>query len=495
MKLGRDFATAIGTSIWSMAVALATVPLFIHYLGVEAYGLIGFSTAVQSILVLLDLGLSQTVSREIARASVSDRLAGARDLLRSLAWIYWVVAALIGGALVLLAPVLAVNWLNLGRLSPEVASSALLLMGIQIALRWPSGLYIGALMGARRLVLASIIGAIYFTIAYVGALGVLAWWSPTIKSFFVWQALAGLGYTLALQHAAWRSIGGARGARFNLLELRQIWRFSAGMTGVALASIFITQLDKVILSKIISLEAFGRYMLAVLVTSSLYRLTTPLLNTIYPRFSVLIAEENEDKLRLVYRVVSNVFAMFWIPTIMMIAVCARPLLFLWTGVADIADRAAPLLALLVLGTGLHGLTLFPYSLQLAYGRARLALQMHGVLIAVQLPILLVLAIGLGAFGAALAWLILYIVYVLVALVMTHRVMLVGVGRQWLLSDLGRPFAATVPFGAAGVAIMPLLSYSPLLQVAAGAGLALLALLTSLVLCPHTLADVRLALAD
>lgn len=495
MKLGRDLAAGIGASFWSMAVALAAVPVFIAYLGVEAYGLIGFSTALQSFLMLLDLGLAPTISREVARASVSGRMAEVRNLIRSMAWIYWAVAAVIAAALVALAPFVARDWLNPGVLSPATLSSALTLMGLQIAFRWPSGLYLSALMGAHRLVLASAVSAAYFTVANLGAIVVLAFWEASIEAFFLWQAIAGLGYTFALQRTAWNAVGGSQSARLDKKELKRIWRFSAKMSGVALVSIVITQLDKIILSKVISLESFGHYMLAVLAVSILYRVTTPLFNTIYPRFSALIANHREAELGEVYRITSNLFAIFWFPGIMMMAVCSHPLLLLWTGDAAIASRAAPLLTLLALGTGLHGTMFFPYALQLAYGETRLTLNIHLLLLAVQLPLIVVLALRYGVRGGAVAWLILYVVYVTVATPMTHRRLLPGLGRKWLFTDLGRPFLATVPFGVAGILTLPWLTYSPIRQVIAGAGLLLLAMLTSFLLSPHKPAQIKAVLAS
>ena len=45
------------------------VPLYIKYLGIESYGLIGLSVSLSALLRLADLGLSSTLSREFARCS------------------------------------------------------------------------------------------------------------------------------------------------------------------------------------------------------------------------------------------------------------------------------------------------------------------------------------------------------------------------------------------------------------------------------------------
>lgn len=42
MTLGRNLIAGLVNSVWSALVGLAVVPFYLDYLGVEAYGLIGF---------------------------------------------------------------------------------------------------------------------------------------------------------------------------------------------------------------------------------------------------------------------------------------------------------------------------------------------------------------------------------------------------------------------------------------------------------------------
>jgi len=48
---------------WNALMNLAFVPLYVEYLGTEAYGVIGISAVVGTFLSLLDLGLSPMLSR------------------------------------------------------------------------------------------------------------------------------------------------------------------------------------------------------------------------------------------------------------------------------------------------------------------------------------------------------------------------------------------------------------------------------------------------
>ena len=60
------------------------VPVYIHYLGIESYGLIGLFALLQAWLTLLDMGMTPTLSREMARfTGGSSDGQSLRDLLRS----------------------------------------------------------------------------------------------------------------------------------------------------------------------------------------------------------------------------------------------------------------------------------------------------------------------------------------------------------------------------------------------------------------------------
>ena len=49
------------------------------------------------------------------------------------------------------------------------------------------------------------------TLGNVGAVGVLAFVSPTIQAFFIWQAGVGLVYAGTIRWAAWRTVGRSEG--------------------------------------------------------------------------------------------------------------------------------------------------------------------------------------------------------------------------------------------------------------------------------------------
>ncbi len=484
MKLGHNLLAGLANSIWSALVGLAVVPFYLKYLGIEAYGLIGFFATTQAVLSLLDLGMAPTINREVARCSASGSLQEAGKLLHTLAVVYWSMAAMIALLVVLLAPWIAEYWLQSKHVSQQTISHAIMLMGLVVACRWPIGLYQGALNGAQRLTVSSGINMVMATVGSLGTVAVLAFVSPTIEAFFIWQACVGLVYAITMRLAAWRVIGRMRGTRFEVNELKTIWRFSVGMSGVAVSGIVLMQLDKVLLSKILSLEDFGRYALAGVVASGLYILLTPTFNVIYPRLSALIVTNETEKLINLYRSGTRLLLAALFPIASAAAVFAEEILLLWTGNPSLASSTAPVVSLFLIGTALNGAMHFPYALQLAYGMTRLPLMINAILVVVMIPTTILLAFKYGAVGGAAAWAILNSIYLLIGTWLTHRLLLKGIGLTWLLFDVGMPLVISMLIVGGIGHIAREWGFSSYVELLIGSGLAFCTFLTIVILSPN-----------
>jgi O-antigen/teichoic acid export membrane protein len=482
VTLSRNLIAGLSSSIWSAIVGLAVVPFYLEYLGIEAYGLIGFFVTAQSLFQLLDMGMAPTINREVARCSAAGRIQDAGKLLHSLAVIYWGIALLIAILILSLAPLVSEYWIQSKRLSPDTISHAIILMGLVIACRWPIGLYQGALIGAQRLAISSIINMVMVTVGSVGAVCVLEFISPTIEGFFIWQAFLGLAYALIMKFAAWKIIGKNSRNHFDIKELQGAWYFAAGMTGISLTAAVLTQMDKIILSKMLSLEQFGVYTLASVVVSGLYVMVTPVFSVIFPRFSALVAANETHRLIDLYRLGTRSLMAVLFPVAMILIVFGEIIVQQWTGSLEMATSTAPIIAVLALGSALHGAMYFPYALQLAYGMTQIPLTINIGLVAVFIPLIVSFVFSYGLIGGAMAWLVLQIIYLLIGTWLTHRLILRGIGAVWLLHDIGIPLIITTLVGVCGFYIAHAIDISSVIKLVSGCMLAFIAATLSLVTC-------------
>lgn len=485
----------LSSSIWTALVGLAVVPFYLKYLGIDAYGLIGFFMTTQAVLSLLDMGMAPTINREVARCAGAGNIQEAGTLLHSLAIIYWSMAFVIALLVVALAPLIAEFWLQSNRLSPQTISHAVMLMGIVVACRWPVGLYQGALIGAQRLTVSSGISILMVTISSLGAVLILAFISPTIEAFFVWQACVSFFYAVTVRFAAWKVLVRRRNLSFDIDNIKRIWRFSAQAGLIALFGLVLTQLDKIILSKTLGLNGYGHYMLATVCASSIYILVNPIFNIAYPKFSNLVAQEKNVDLLGHYHMISRLLATMVFPTAMLAILLSKELITLWTGNIAIAVNVAPLVSFLVFGYALHGIMHMPYALMLAYGEVRLVYLIYIPLAILMLPLTTILSINYGAFGGAFAQLLLFVFYTLLGTLVIHKHFLKGSASKWLLHDVGEPLGVSILLGVLGYFLLQILGQGIYLKLFLGVFLWMITIvigvLTSKVLRPHFFKYLRL----
>ena len=87
---------------WAACISLVFIPVYIRFIGIESFGLVGFYATLLAMLSVFDLGLSTTLNREMARLSaLPDSAREMRDLLKTLQSVYWAGALLIVVAVVL----------------------------------------------------------------------------------------------------------------------------------------------------------------------------------------------------------------------------------------------------------------------------------------------------------------------------------------------------------------------------------------------------------
>lgn len=433
---------------WSAVMGLVFIPLYIQYLGMEAYGLIGFFALLQAGLALLDMGLAPALNREMARFSAGAHSPQSiRDLLRTLEGIYFLLALSVTILVWWFAPWLAENWLKAEKLSPAVVAEALAVMGVVVALRLWEGFYKGALQGLQRMVWLNTATAVLATLRWAGAAAVLALVSPSIETFFLWQGGVSL-LTIGVFSLKIYSIlpPGEQSGRLSHRALSGIWRFSGGLVAISLLALLLTQVDKILLSRLLSLEAFGYYTLAATVGTALFHLIYPLTNAMYPRFTELVTHGDQPALAETYHRACQLMSVLIIPPALTLAFFAEPILVLWTQNSKVAAEAAPIVAPLVLGTLCNGFMNLPYMLQLAHGWTGLTIRVNIVAVVIIVPAIVWATSHYGAVGAAYAWFALNAGYVLIAVQFMHRRLLPKEKWNWYAHDIGVPLIGTASVG-------------------------------------------------
>jgi len=430
-------------------MGLAFVPLYIKYLGIEAYGLIGLFAVLQAWLSLLDMGMTPTLSREMARFSGGAHEAQSiRDLLRSIEIIGFGIAVVIALGIWAASGWLASDWLRAEKLPVGVVAQAFSMMGVVTALRFIDNIYRSSIVGLQRQVLLNIISSVMATLRGLGAVGILIWISPTIEAFFVWQGILSIITVGLFAIVLYRTLPAAeRVARFSLTALKEIRRFAVGMMAITFLACLLTQIDKILLSRLLTLEAFGYYALAGAVVSALYMLPGPVTAALYPRLAELAAQDDVAALIATYHKGAQLVTVFMGAAAIMLIVFGDVVMTLWTANPELARQIAPLVAVLALGTLLNGLMYFPGQLQFAYGWTSLGVKGNAFAVLVIVPAILWATPKYGAIGAAWVWVGLNAFYGTIGIYFVHRRLLPTEKWRWYRQDIAMPLIAATATAA------------------------------------------------
>ena len=439
MSLKRNILANYASQLYVTLISILMVPLYVKYMGAEAYGLVGFFVMLQAWFQLLDLGLTPTMARETARfnGGVSDALS-LRRLLRALEGIFIGIAVLGGTAMIVGSNAIATSWLKVQQLSLSEVEQSIMLMAVIIALRWVCGLYRGVINGFERLVWLSGFNIAVATARFVFILPVFLYISSSPTKFFAYQlvvAVAELGVLVVKAYCLLPKIKTDKTTPWEWKPLRGVLKFSLTIAFTSSVWVMVTQTDKLVLSKLLPLADYAYFTLAVLVASGVVIVSGPISAALLPRLTKLSAEDDHVGLIRLYRNATQLVGVIAIPAALMLATFAKNILWAWTGDAEIAYKAAPVLMLYALGNGVLAIGAFPYYLQFAKGDMRLHLIGNAIFLVILIPALIISTLRFGAVGAGYAWLIANIIYFLVWIPRIHEHFEKGLHKKWILIDV------------------------------------------------------------
>jgi len=423
-------------SAWGALLNFLFIPVYIHYLGIQAWGLIGFFVSLQAVVLILDIGIGSTFTREIARScSGAHKDYSLGSLVRTFEIVYWGIAFFAGLTIAILGFWGVHHWLHATPLPIKDLEKCSFLMAISLTLRWPSSLYSGGLVGMQKQVLSNMLNAGLNTIRVVGVIAILQFVSNSVISFFIWQAISSLLLSVILGIVLHICIPKTDKAHWEIAVVKKCWRFSMGMLLINLLTTALTQLDKILLAKFVSLEQLGYYTLAGTIAGMLWVAVSPVATAIYPRFVELTAQEPGMEMSVLYTSANRIIAFILFPLGALLIFLPREALFLWTKNLSLTHNTSAILSIIAVGTTIQTLGLLPYRLQLAHGWTSLTIRLNIIMVILLMPLMWVLAKSIGIIGCGLVWLVLNTLNVTLGVLIMHSKLLPKKASLWFFDNL------------------------------------------------------------
>ncbi|MDO8254151.1 oligosaccharide flippase family protein [Shewanella algae] len=438
--MNKNILFNLSSQLYVTLVAILVVPFYLNNMGVEAYGLIAFYSMLQLAMNLLDIGLTPTISREVARfragAVSSVSLVHLYRLLIRFFYFFSLTAFLLFS---LSSQIIAERWLTYQELTVSKVTESLIIISMCVSLRWISGLYRGILNGFEQFYFLSLFNSIIATIRFVGVFLVMSIFGFSIEIFFFHQLIVAILEFVILRCKSLRSLpklsGKDKFIPLTLKPLKSVLRFSLTIAFTSSVWVLITQTDKFILSGLLSLTAYSYFSVAVLVASGIMIISGPISNVIMPRMANLYAMGAQSEMMDTYRYATQVVSLLAGSVAITFFYTSDAILYAWTGDRDLVVNSSLVLSLYAAGNGLLVISSFVYYLQYAKGILLYHVVGNVVLLVTLVPSVIYFTNQFGGDGAAWVWFSLNLFFFIFWVAFVHSKLQPKFHLSWICNDV------------------------------------------------------------
>lgn len=450
MSIKKNTVANFVGQFYRVVIGIAMLPFYLQFLGEEAYGLVAFFGLLSSWLVLLSASLAPTLARQVAFARGRGDLGGAqfREMLRSLE----LIVLALGTAIMLLgwfgSEWLATQWLTIKTIDLADVTYCIALMGIIIGLALGTALYSSGISGLERQVWLNGFNIALATLRFGAAYILLRWVSQEVVHFFEYQlVLSVLELAIVARKFYICQPSGARkhdpGLSFSWPAIRSVLPFTMGIAYTSMLWVFMTQSDKLALSHVLPLAAFGYFSIVVQLANGVLLFAGPISRAIIPRLTMLHSQGNNAAMLALYRTTTQFLAVIVFSVGGMIAFFSQPLIFALTGNQAAAEWGSPVLTWFAIGNAILVIVGMQYSLQFAFGQVRMHVINTTINAVIQVPILVFFAFNYGAVAVAKAWFVIRLVTFFVWPAIVHHKFAPGLHWKWVCADVMLPLFGAV----------------------------------------------------
>jgi O-antigen/teichoic acid export membrane protein len=432
---------SVGSRATSVMVSLATVPLALHYLGTEQYGLWLVLTSAVAWLASAQLGIAPSLLNAMA-ADGRDNSARGASLVATAWWLQAAIAGALIVILVVLLPILPLRaLLNAGEgvdLSTVQNVAILLCVGFAIAL--PLQIANTTFQARQEGYLAHAWDTLRSLLRLAGVLWAIRadlGLSGFAVGYVLTPLIAGVAGALHAFGRRYRALA-PRLRRVSWLWVSPLLRPGLLFTGLALSALVISSTDNIVIAHVLGPAHVPSYAVAYMLAQLFIMMEMLVLDAAWPAYVEAAAGGDTEWVRRTHsRLVRLLLAGAVVFGIAFIAL-GRGAIRLWAG-----ETIVPPLSLVAI----MALLVVVQSVQLCYGRLMTALgavRMNMLLgfanAAINLPVSILLARSIGLAGVALGTVIGYVAAGVPLTILAPRA----------LKVLGRPSGTRGPSGRWGV---------------------------------------------
>ena len=473
--------------VTTMLISIVLIPIYVHILGYESYGLVSFQVVLQVVFSFLELGLPATITREMGRRDDCGQENYYPNLICTIERLIWGIGLVVVISIACSSWLIAIKWLQVENLPTSVVAQSVAMMGGIIAIQLSSLVYGGGLRGLERQGLLGLCTVVSAMVRGLGALLLLTIVASDVRIFIGWNLAVAAAELIIMRHLLYTNIPIGKNIKpaFRLGMLKQHWGFSSKIIYNSIILSIAAQMDKLVISKLLTVKNLGYYAIACTAAGVITVASSAIIMAVYPILCRNIDKVTTEVSLQHYIDSTKLLGIVVWPAAFFLFFFSREVLFLWTRDSHIVQNAHILLSFLAVSYCCSAVVQLPIFLALAANKMKYVLLGNLALMFFNVPLTIICVLYWGLPGAAAAALGVNFLYSVIATGMIHRDVWGGQRLRWLWDAMLLPGFISFVAAAALHSVTP--NYSNQLYQFLLMGMAFALCYAAVIACRHMVA--------
>ena len=403
-------ANIIGKT-WNLISTIVFIPFYLKFLDFESFSIISFSVLLFSIITICDAGMTASLSRELARTDTdSDTKKITFDTLKTT---YLFISFFVILIAFIFSKSIAINFVKTEFFSIEILTLYIRIISIGIGFQMFLNFSIAGIIALNKQVLANKL-LIFWSIFRNGIVVLILYFYPRLDLFFAWQTLSTVIFSIiALYYVTvFVKFKFEFNLSFDINNFKRIWRFTLGMFSITLLAVMTQQLDKGILSYLLSVNQLGYYSLAFTISLFLVSSVNPFAVTILPKLTAFFTNNKPKEAIKLFTIFQKISLIVILSLSLNLMFFSYDFVYLWLGDEIIAKKVSTFLPLIVLGYTFMAISVMLYNVVIANGYTKLNIILSTISVIITTPLYFLLIKYYQLLGASFVFCISQFIYII-----------------------------------------------------------------------------------
>lgn len=442
LKIGSNYVARV----WSLVSVFIFIPIYIKYLGIESYAVIGFYSLLLGLVGFVDSGMSSAVLKEF---SLDNGINYKYSILRKVEQRYIAICGILILLFISFSGFISRNWISSEVIPVHQLHYYIILIGVGISFQLLSSLYYGAYFGLNEQLNANLYQVIWSIAKSLLVVVFFIFVNASLEFYFWWQIICNLIYVLVLRFSVIKKLKQELEKLVIIIDKipRHIYSFIINVSFIAILTSLNGYADKIIASSLFTLSEFGFYNIASTISQLPMYVSSPLILFIFPLIAKFYHNRNFFRLNFVIYKIYFLLIIIIFPILFTIILFNRDIMLIWSGrtlTPETVKSYGTLITLLVLGYFFSAMQLPMYYILLAANKTKFSVTVNVVQFLLGIPLLYIFAKKFGISYIGIIWLVLAISSFLAIFIYSNKIGVIKINfKKAILELIGLPLCLNI----------------------------------------------------